>query len=90
MFDNIVTVFLDYKEWKTVGIQNFIDEYKPITINYDDREEIVSLYVKGENVDGKYLIDLVEALDSPITLCDRFIGSADTIRLLGLDSWVKY
>ena len=92
MFENEYTLFFTYEEFDTLACKHFIAIYRQaITcISFDKDEEIVSVYIKGEIIDQEFLIDLMEAVDSPLIVTDRYCGSTETIKSLGLDSWVKY
>ena len=87
MFENEYTLFFTYEEFDTLACKHFITIYRQeITcISFDKNEKIVSAYIKGGIIDQKFLINLMEAVDLPITITDRYAGSSDTIRLLGLD-----
>lgn len=87
MFENEYTLFFTYEEFDTLACKHFIAIYRQaITcISFDKDEEIVSVYIKGEIIDQEFLIDLMEAVDLAITITNRYAGSSDTIRMLGLD-----
>ena len=87
MFENKYTLFFTYEEFDTLACKHFITIYRQaITcISFDKNEEIVSVDIKGEIIDQEFLIDLMEAVDLPVTITDRYAGSSDTIRMLGLD-----
>lgn len=87
MFENEYTLFFTYEEFDTLACKHFITIYRQaITyISFDKDEEIVSVYIKGEIIDQEFLIDLMEAVDLAITITNRYAGSSDTIRMLGLD-----
>ena len=87
MFENEYTLFFTYEEFDTLACKHFIAIYRQAIkcISFDKNEEIVSAYIKGEIIDQKFLINLMEAVDLPITITDRYAGSSDTIRTLGLD-----
>ena len=87
MFKNEYTLFFTYEEFDTLVCKHFIAIYRQaITcISFDKDEEIVSVYIKGEIIDQEFLIDLMEAVDLAITITNRYAGSSDTIRMLGLD-----
>lgn len=87
MFENEYTLFFTYEEFDTLACKHFITIYSQaiISISFDKNEEIISVYIKGEIIDQEFLIDLMEAVDLPVTITDRYAGSSDTIRTLGLD-----
>ena len=87
MFDNEYIIFFDFDDFDTFVCKHFIAIYRQaITcISFDKDEEIVSVYIKGEIIDQEFLIDLMEAVDLAITITNRYAGSSDTIRMLGLD-----
>ena len=87
MFENEYTLFFTYEEFDTLACKHFIAIYRQaITcVSFDKDEEIVSVYIKGEIIDQEFLIDLMEAVDLAITITNRYAGSSDTIRMLGLD-----
>ena len=87
MFENEYTLFFTYEEFDTFVCKHFIAIYRQVItcISFDKDEEIVSVYIKGEIIDQEFLIDLMEAVDLAITITNRYAGSSDTIRMLGLD-----
>ena len=87
MFENEYTLFFTYEEFDTLTCKHFIAIYRQVItcISFDKDEEIVSVYIKGEIIDQEFLIDLMEAVDLAITITNRYAGSSDTIRMLGLD-----
>ena len=87
MFENEYTLFFTYEEFDTLACKHFIAIYRQVItcISFDKDEEIVSVYIKGEIIDQEFLIDLMEAVDLAITITNRYAGSSDTIRMLGLD-----
>ena len=87
MFEDEYTLFFTYEEFDTLACKHFITIYSQAMTytSFDKGEEIVSVYVKGEIIDQEFLIDLMEAVDLPITITDRYAGSTETIRSLGLD-----
>ena len=46
--------------------------------------------IDNEITNQEFFIDLMEVVDSPLIVTDRYCGSTETIKSLGLDSWVKY
>ena len=87
MFENEYTLFFTYEEFDTLACKHFIAIYNQAMthISFDNDEETISMYIKGEIIDQEFLIDLMEAVDLPITITDRYAGSSSTIRMLGLD-----
>lgn len=92
MFENEYLIFFDYDEFDTLACNKFMRLYdiKIIKAEFDKDEKIVSLIIGNEVIDQEFFIDLMEAVDSPLIITDRYCGSTETIKSLGLDSWVKY
>ena len=83
-FENEVVLFLDLKEYHLEPMQNFINKHSLKSIDIDKDEKIVSVTVLGKNIDVSFILDLEDILDARITLCSRYMGSAKTIKSLGL------
>ena len=92
MFDNEYIIFFDYDEFGTLAYNNFMRLYDIaiIKVEYDEDEKTVSVIIDNEIINQEFFIDLMEAVDSPLIVTDRYSGSTETIKSLGLDSWVKY
>ena len=92
MFDNEYIIFFDYNELGTLAYNNFMRLYDMaiIKVEYDEDEKTVSVIIGNEIINQEFFIDLMEAVDSPLIVTDRYCGSTETIKSLGLDSWVKY
>ena len=92
MFENEYIIFFDYEEFATFARNNFMRLYDipPIQVEHPQDEKTVSEIIGNETIDQEFFIDLMEAVDSPLIVTDRYCGSTETIKSLGLDSWVKY
>ena len=92
MFEDEYIIFFDYNEFDTLACNNFMRLYDIaiIKVEYDEDEKTVSVIIGNETIDQEFFIDLMEAVDSPLIVTDRYCGSTETIKSLGLDSWVKY
>ena len=92
MFEGEYIIFFDYDEFDTLACNNFMRLYEIpiIKVEFDEDEKTVSVIIGNETIDQEFFIDLMEAVDSPITITDKYAGSSDTIRSLGLDNWVRY
>lgn len=89
MFENEYVIFFDYDEYDTLACNNFMRLYDMaiIKVEFDKDEKTVSVIIGNEVIDQEFFIDLMEAVDSPITITDRYAGSSETIKSLGLDGW---
>ena len=92
MFDGEYIIFFDYNEFDTLACKHFMNFYTTdiIEVEFDEGEKTVSVIINNEVINQEFLIDLMEAVDSPLIITDRYVGSSDTIRSLGLDNWVRY
>ena len=92
MFENEYMIFFNYDEFDTLACNNFMRLYDMaiIKVEYDGNGKTVSVIIGNEIIDQEFFIDLMEAVDSPLIVTDRYCGSTETIKSLGLDSWVKY
>ena len=92
MFENEYIIFFDYEEFDTLACNNFMRLYDIaiIKVEYDEDEKTVSVIIGNEIINQEFFIDLMETVDSPLIVTDRYCGSTETIKSLGLDSWVKY
>ena len=83
-FENRVVLFLDLKEYYLETIQSFINKHSLKSTDIDKDEKIVSVTVPGKYINVLFILDLEDILDARITLCSRYMGSAKTIKSLGL------
>ena len=92
MFEDEYIIFFDYDEFDTLACNNFMRLYEIpiIKVEFDEDEKTVSVIIGNETIDQEFFIDLMEAVDSPLIVTDRYCGSSSTIRSLGLDDWVRY
>ena len=92
MFEDEYIIFFDYEEFDTLACNNFMRLYDIaiIKVEYDEDEKIVSVIIGNEIINQEFFIDLMETVDSPLIVTDRYCGSSSTIRSLGLDDWVRY
>lgn len=82
-FELDTILFLDFKELEFV--KQFMDNYDLAIGSTDTEECIYSVYIDPVKITIEFILELEDALDSRITLCNRYLGSSDTIRSIGLD-----
>ena len=82
-FELDTILFLDFKELELV--EQFMENYDLAIGSTDTGESIYSVYIDPVKITIEFILELEEALDSRITLCHRYLGSADTIQSLGLN-----
>ena len=87
MFEDKYIIFFDYDEFDTLACNNFMSLYDMaiIKVEFDEDEKTVSVIIGNEVIDQEFFIDLMEAVDSPLIATDRYCGSTETIKSLGLD-----
>ena len=92
MFENEYIIFFDYEEFDTLACNDFMRLYEVpiIKVEFDEDEKTVSVIIGNETIDQEFFIDLMEVVDSPLIITNRYCGSSSTIRSLGLDDWVRY
>ena len=92
MFEDEYIIFFYFYEFDRFACINFMRLYDIaiIKVEYDEDERTVSVIIGNEIINQEFIIDLMEAVDSPLIVTDRYCGSTETIKSLGLDSWVKY
>ena len=83
-FEERVILFLDIEEL-TTQMKEFLVERGIFFSEEDMNEDVLSIYLAGKYIRISDLLDLEDVLDKRLTICSRFIGSAETIRSLGLD-----
>lgn len=81
-FEEKVTLFLDKFEFN--GYKRRKDLILDV-IDNDSDSEIVKIHLAGRNITIGDILELEDILDGRITVCSKYIGSAETIRSLGLD-----
>ena len=83
-FEKKVSLYLDENE-VTKEVTQFLLNYN-IDIKHEKADEgIISIGLIGRYIDLGFIFELEDTLDKRITLCNRYFGSAETIRSLGLD-----
>ena len=87
MFENEYIIFFDYDEFDTLDCNNFMRLYEIpiIKVEYDEDEKTVSVIIGNEIINQEFFIDLMEVVDSPLIVTDKYCGSTETIKSLGLD-----
>ena len=87
MFEDEYIIFFDYDEFDTLACNNFMRLYDMaiIKVEYDGDGKTVSVIIGNEIINQEFFIDLIEVVDSPLILTDRYCGSSSTISSLGLD-----
>ena len=92
MFEDEYIIFFFFVQFDTLACNNSICLYEIsiIKVEFDKAVKSVSVIIGNEVIDQEFFIDLMEAVDSPLIVTDRYCGSTETIKSLGLDSWVKY
>lgn len=83
-FEEKVTLFLDAKEI-TTEVKRFLERYSIYITKSNKNEGIISFYLTGRYIGLDFILELEDVLNRRITLCSRYIGSAETIKSLGLD-----
>ena len=83
-FEKRVTLFLDIEEL-TTKVKEFLIERGIFFWEEDMSEDVLSIYLTGRYIRISDLLGLEDVLDKRLTICSRYIGSAETIRSLGLD-----
>lgn len=83
-FEKKVTLFLATEEL-TTEVKQFLRSYNIDMIELNKTEGIVSIQMIGRYIRLSFIFELEDALDKRITICTRYIGSAETIKSLGLD-----
>ena len=83
-FEKRVTLFLDIEEL-TTKVKEFLIERGIFFREEDMSEDVLSIYLTGRYIRISDLLGLEDVLDKRLTICSRYIGSAETIRSLGLD-----
>ena len=92
MFEGEYIIFFDYDEFDTLACNNFMSLYDMaiIKVEYDEDEKTASVIIGNETIEQEFFIDLMEAVDSPLIVTDRYCGSREIVKSLVLDDWVKY
>lgn len=87
MFEDEYIIFFDYNEFDTLACRHFMNLYniEIIEVEFNEGEKTVSVTISNEAINQEFFIDLIEAVDSPLIVTDRYCGSSSTIRSLGLD-----
>ena len=87
MFKDEYIIFFNYDEFDTLACNNFMRLYDMaiIKVEYDGYGKTVSVIIGNEIINQEFFIDLMEVVGSPLIVTDRYCGSTETIKSLGLD-----
>lgn len=83
-FEEKVILFLNRDEASRIGFKEYMKR-KNLSLDVIDSSEIDQIHLVGRYITLSDILELEDILDSRITVCSRYIGSAETIRSLGLD-----
>ncbi|WP_195972430.1 hypothetical protein [Clostridium thermobutyricum] len=89
-FEKRITLFLDEEEYKNECLKKWLKEnFNNIKEDIDSSERLVSIRLDGNDLALDILLELEDILNSPITVCTRYLGSSNTIKSIGLSSYSK-
>ena len=84
-FDNKVILFLDVAEASKFEFKIYMKE-RGLEFDVINRNEnIAQIHLVGKYINIEDILELEDVLDKRLTICSKYIGSAETIRSLGLD-----
>lgn len=83
-FDEVITLFISDEELNNKELKEFFKRRK-ITIDEKKLNEgVLEICVIGGIIDINFILELEYILDKTISLTYRYMGSAETVKSLGL------